>query len=173
MAAPRHQLGWRGLCAAGGGRCRARRRKSLRYRPAGRKGDQFRRNHFPEAKILYSFNGNAVTARYADIFLGNNPASPDSLRYGIALGDQSGNGGAASPGFYSLASASDTENFDSAMVRQRAAISMAVNIWAWTDLGTTGRRRSRRWRLCKTTGLSNVVEGASGDALSLIWSMSP
>src|SRR5439155_1448798 len=46
-------------------------------------------------KYYTSFNGNDLSARYADIFIGNNPASPDSFHYGIALGDQAGNGGVA------------------------------------------------------------------------------
>jgi hypothetical protein len=115
-------------------------------------------------KYYTSFNGNAVTARYADIFLGNNPVSPDSFGYGIALGDQSGNGGAASPGFYSLASAGDTET--------------SIQLWSGKGgyiyggqyLGLDGFWHDAPTVISALAALQNnwtvnVAEGASGDAL--------
>jgi hypothetical protein len=56
-----------------------------------------------ELKYYTQFDGNDQTASYADIFIGNKPNSPDSFQYGISLGDETSNGGAATPGLYSLA----------------------------------------------------------------------
>lgn len=57
-----------------------------------------------ELKYYTTFNGNDLGARYADVFIGNNPAAPDSFHYGIALGNQAANGGIATAGFYNLTS---------------------------------------------------------------------
>jgi hypothetical protein len=62
-----------------------------------------------ELKYYTQFNGNDLSARYADIFVGNNLNSPDSFHYGISLGNETANGGVAAPGFYSLASNSTYE----------------------------------------------------------------
>jgi hypothetical protein len=56
-----------------------------------------------------TFNGNDLTARYADIFLGNT-ANPDSLGYGISVGDEAANGGLNTVGFYQLTGASSYKN---------------------------------------------------------------
>lgn len=57
-----------------------------------------------ELKYYTRFNGNDLSARYADIFIGNNSGAPDSFHYGIALGNEASNGGVATPGFYGLPS---------------------------------------------------------------------
>jgi hypothetical protein len=53
-----------------------------------------------------SFDGNDQGARYADIFLGNNPTSPNTFGYAISLGDEAVNGG-TSKGFYKVSSTSE------------------------------------------------------------------
>jgi hypothetical protein len=60
-----------------------------------------------ELKYYTSFNGNDQGARYADIFLGNNPASPNTFGYAISLGDETVNGGTSTAGFYKVSSASE------------------------------------------------------------------
>jgi hypothetical protein len=60
-----------------------------------------------ELKYYTSFNGNEVGAHYADIFLGNNAASPNTFGYAIALGNQQTNGGLSTSGFYSVTSSTE------------------------------------------------------------------
>ena len=59
-----------------------------------------------DLKYYTSFDGNDEGARYADIFLGNNPTSPNTFGYAISLGDEAVNGG-TSKGFYKVSSASE------------------------------------------------------------------
>jgi hypothetical protein len=56
-----------------------------------------------DLKFYTSFNGNDEGARYADVFLGSNPASPNSFNYAITVGDQAANGGTNTVGLYSVA----------------------------------------------------------------------
>ncbi|HET7086095.1 MAG TPA: PEP-CTERM sorting domain-containing protein [Rhizomicrobium sp.] len=116
-----------------------------------------------ELKYYTQFNGSSVGARYADVFLGNNLASPDHFQYGIALGNQSSNGGLGSPGLYDLASAGSYET--------------SIQIWSSRTsfiYGGQFQGLDGLWHDSPTvvTPLANplnawsvnVAEGASGDA---------
>lgn len=60
-----------------------------------------------ELKYYTSFDGNDQGAHYADIFLGNNPTSPNTFGYAISLGDETANGGSSTAGFYQVSSATE------------------------------------------------------------------
>lgn len=58
-----------------------------------------------DLRYYTTFNGDDLTARYADIFLGNNPANPNTFGYAISLADETANGGTSSAGFYDVSGA--------------------------------------------------------------------
>jgi hypothetical protein len=116
-----------------------------------------------ELKYYTSFNGNDATARYADIFIGNNPASPDSFHYGIALGDQAGNGGVAAPGFYSLLSGSAYETSIQLWTGKTSYIYAGQyqgldSLWHDSPVAITDQA------VLQNSWSVNVLETASGDA---------
>ncbi|MBA2588362.1 MAG: PEP-CTERM sorting domain-containing protein [Alphaproteobacteria bacterium] len=57
-----------------------------------------------ELKYYTSFNGNDQGAYYADVFLSSKTSTPNAFEYGIALGNQSANGGKSTTGFYNVTS---------------------------------------------------------------------
>jgi hypothetical protein len=54
-----------------------------------------------ELKYYTSFDGSELGANYADIFLGS-ASNPNNFGYAITLGNQAGNGGLSTSGFYSV-----------------------------------------------------------------------
>ena len=58
--------------------------------------------HTIEFKYLTQFNGTGL-AHYADLFIASDPGSPYNFDFGVSLGNQTGNGGFATPGLYKLA----------------------------------------------------------------------
>jgi hypothetical protein len=100
-----------------------------------------------ELKYYTSFDGDDQGARYADIFLGNNPASPDTFGYAISLGDQTVNGGATT-GFYNVSSGSEKTS---------------AQIWA-SKSGTYGGKFKGTdgiWRYSPTVVTTNAVKNST------------
>jgi PEP-CTERM motif len=115
-----------------------------------------------ELKYYTTFNGNDLSARYADIFVGTNTGSPDSFQYGIALGNQLSNGGLATSGFYSLPSNSSFETSIQLWTSKTSFIyggQFKGLDGLWHDSPTVITPQAtlqNNWNV-------NVAEGASGD----------
>jgi len=115
-------------------------------------------------KYYTSFNGNAVTARYADIFSGQQSGLSRQPPLRHCPGRPVGQWRRGLAGFYSLASASDTET--------------SIQLWSGKGgyiyggqyLGLDGSWHDGPTAISALAALQNnwtvnVVEGASGDAL--------
>jgi hypothetical protein len=119
-----------------------------------------------DMKFYTTFNGNDQTARYADIFLGNNTStltSQNSFGYAISVGDQAANGGLNSVGFYNV-SALGAEKTSEQIWQSKTSF-----IYGGEFLGTDGLLHDAPTVVTTTaSAVSNftasVTETSSGDA---------
>jgi hypothetical protein len=119
-----------------------------------------------DLKFYTAFNGNDLTARFADVFLGNNistPASQNIFGYAISVGDQAANGGLDTQGFYDVSAPGSAET--SEQIWQ----SKTGFIYGGTFQGTDGVFRASPVVVSDTAPMmskftTSTTQGASGDA---------
>lgn len=117
-------------------------------------------------KFYTSFNGNDLSARYADIFIGNNNATlagQNSFGYAVTVGDELANGGKNSVGFYDVSAPGSSKT--SIDIWQ----SRTGYIYGGQFEGTDALLRASPVVVTNAASLvsnftANVATGASGDA---------
>jgi PEP-CTERM motif len=102
-----------------------------------------------ELQYYTSFDGNDEGARYADIFLGNSPTSPNTFGYAISLGDETANGGTTA-GFYKNVSSS-TEKTSEQIWNSKSG-----SVYGGAFKGTDGK-----WRASPTVVTSKATQDSA------------